>query len=174
MILSMPDAIQKNDQSLNLPPPSGDSIQAEKYINQLIQLIEKDKLDVCHTDLSKFDPSTLQDHYQLDLRDYRVEISHSKHPNSGHDSFVILFTNIRNVLDGNCQKIILAYMHLDTNQFNRFKKASLEQMERGKRREEEKRLKAALQPVDQILDSLSNISSDEPDEISTQPFPAIS
>ncbi|MBI2599572.1 hypothetical protein HYW43_01475 [Candidatus Daviesbacteria bacterium] len=170
----MPGSIQDNNQSPSLPPPTGDPIQAEKYINQLIQLVEQDKLEVCHTDLSKFDPSTLQDHYQLDLKDYRVEISHSKHPNSGHDSFVILFTNIRNVLDGNCQKIILAYMHLDANQFNRFKKASLEQTNRKKKLEEEKRLKEALEPVDQILASLSSNPSDKPDGIITQPLPALS
>lgn len=171
MILSMPDAIQKNGQSLNLPPPSGDSIQAEKYVNQLTSFVEADKLDVIHTDLSKFDPSTLQDHYQLDLRDYRVEISHSKHPNSGHDSFVILFTNIKNVLDGNCQKIILAYLHLDSNQFNRFKKASLEQVQRKKKLEEDKRLKDALEPVDQIL---QNLSADSTKESLLSSFPAVS
>lgn len=155
MILAMPE-INQNIQNPSLPPPSGDPVQAEKYINQLIQLVDQDKLEVTHTDLSKFDPSSLQNHYQLDLKDYRVEISHSKHPNSGHDSFVILFTNIRNIFDGSCQKIILAYLHLDSSQFNRFKQTSQEQTQRRKRIEEEKRLKEALEPVDQILDSLSS------------------
>ncbi|OGE25409.1 hypothetical protein A3C26_02535 [Candidatus Daviesbacteria bacterium RIFCSPHIGHO2_02_FULL_39_12] len=166
----MPDFTQ-NNQNPNLPPPKGDPIQAEKYINQLIQLIDQDKLEVCHTDLSKFDPTTLQDHYQLDLSNYRLEISHSKHPNSGHDSFVILFTNIKNILDGNCQKIILAYMYLDANQFTRFKKVSLEQVEKKQKAEEEKRLKEALEPVDQVL---QNLSADSTKESLLESFPAVS
>lgn len=148
----------------NIPPPSGDSKQAEKYINQLIQLIEVDKLDVSHTDLAKFDPSSLQDHYRLELKEYRVEVSHSKYPNSGKDSYIILFTNIKNLIDGYVEKIILAYMHLDDSQFAAFKKASLGQMERKRKAEEEKRLKTALEPVDQILQDFS----------SPQPYPAIS
>lgn len=137
------------------PPPSGDPSQAEKYINQLISLIETDKLSVSRTDLSKLDPSSLQDHYLLQLKDYRVEVSHSKHPNSGHDSYVILFTNIKNVADGNSQKIILAYMHLDASQFARFRKASVEQTERRKRAAEEKRLTEVMAPVDQALEQLT-------------------
>ncbi len=141
------------------PPPSGDPVQAEKYINQLINLIESDRLDIIHTDLGKFDPSSLQDHYRVELKDYRVEVSHSKYPNTGKDSYVILFTNIKNVADGNYEKIILAYMHLDNTQFSRFKKVAFGQIDRKKKVEEEKRLKAALAPVDQILENLDSNQS---------------
>ncbi len=144
------------DQNSNPPPPSGDPVQAEKYINQLIHLIETDKLDVVHTDLAKFDPGSLQDHYRLELAEYRVEVSHSKYPNSGKDSYVILFTNIKNIAEGKSEKIILAYMHLDANQFSRFRKTAFSQMERMKKIEEEKRLKAALEPVDQVLQNFTS------------------
>lgn len=153
----MPDMTSDN-QNPNLPPPGGYPSQAEKYINQLISLIDKDKLNVSHTDLSKFDPSTLQDHYRLELRDYQVEVSHSKHPDSGKDSYIILFTNIKNHLSGDCEKIILAFMHLDVNQFLRFKKVSLNQLDKKRRAEEEKRLKAALEPVDLLLEDLNGDS----------------
>lgn len=142
----------------SLTPPSGDPKQAGKYVNQLIQLIESDKVDILRTDLAKFDPSSLQDHYRLELKDYRVEVSHSKHPNSGKDSYIILFTNIKNLTDGSCEKIILAYMHLDNSQFSAFKKAALGQMERKRKAEEEKRLKEVLKPVDHILENLADQS----------------
>lgn len=144
------------NQNPSLPPPSGDPKQAEKYINQLIELIEKDLLDVKHTDLAKFDPSALQDHYSLELKEYKVEVSHSKYPNSGKDSYIILFTNIKNISEGNFKKIILAYMHLDESQFTAFKKASLNQIERQRKAEQEKRLKETMVPIDQILERLTS------------------
>lgn len=150
----MPDVPSFASQNPDLPPPSGDPNQAEKYINQLIQLIETDKLDVSHTDLAKFDPSSLQDHYSLELKEYRVEVSHSKYPSSGKDSYVILFTNIKNLTEGSVEKIILAYMHLDDSQFSKFKHAFLQQLERKKKAEEEKRLKEAMIPIDQALEQL--------------------
>lgn len=151
----MPDT-PSSDQNPNLPPPSGDPRQAEKYINQLIELIENARLDVIHTDLAKFDPSALQDHYSLELKEYRVEVSHSKYPQSGKDSYIILFTNIQNISEGNFEKIILAYMHLDESQFAAFKKASFNQIERRRRAEEEKRLKETMVPIDQILEQLTS------------------
>lgn len=144
----------------NLPPPSGNPAQAEKYIGQLVSLIDNDKLAVLNTDLSKFDPSSLQDHYRIDLKDYQLEVSHSKHPSTGKDSYVLLFTNIKNIVQNNCQKIILAYLHLEDSQFGRFKTACKNQLERERKKEEDKRLKEALQPVDQILANLSTDSAD--------------
>lgn len=134
-----------------LAPPSGDPKQAEKYITKLIDLLNADKIQTDHTDLSKFDPSSLQDHYRLDLKEYCVEISHSKNPNSGNDSFVILFTNLQNVRDGCTEKIILAYMHLSLEQFKRFAYAAGQQFERIKKAEEEKRLNTALVPIDEAI-----------------------
>lgn len=155
----MPD-VSSNNKKPDLPPPSGDPNQAEKYINQLVELIDTDRLDVAHTDLSKFDPSSLQDHYSLELDQYKVEVSHSKQPASGNDSYVILFTNIKNLTDGNCEKIILAYMHLSDNQFADFKNASLQQLERRRKAEEEKRLKEAMSPIDQALGNLTGSDSE--------------
>lgn len=152
----MPDVISPTEQNSNIPPPSGDPSSAEKYVNQLINLIESDKLTIFHTDLAKFDPSSLQDHFLMQLTDYQVEVSHSKHPQSGKDSYVMLFNNIKNVTNGNCEKVILAYMHLDDSQFMKFRRAYAEQSDRKRRAEEERRLKQVLTPVDQILDQLSN------------------
>lgn len=150
---------ETTDQNPNIPPPSGDSQKAEKYVEKLISLIEQDKLAIAHTDLARFDPSSLQDHFRMDLKDYQVEVNHSKHPDSGKDSYVILFTNLKNLADGNCEKIILAYMHLDDSQFMRFRKSYAEQVERKRKTEEERKLKEALTPVDQALEELSNSSS---------------
>lgn len=148
----MPDSTDTS----KLLPPSGDPHQAEKYISQLIQLINDDKLQASHTDLSRFDPSSLQDHYRLDLKDYVVEVSHTKHPDSGKDAYVLLFTNLQQIRDGCTEKIILAYMHLDDSQFSKFKHATTKQMERRRKEEEEKRLNEALQPIDQILEKITN------------------
>ncbi len=153
----MPDVTPPiNEQTPSLPPPSGNSQQAEKYVKQLIQLIDTDRVDIIKTDLSKFDPSSLQDHYGVDLKEYRVELSHSKHPSNGRDSYVILFTNLKNTNGINPEKIILAYMHLDEPQFSSLKQSALQQLERRKRQLEEKRLKDALSPIDEILDQINN------------------
>lgn len=141
-------------QNSTLPPPSGDPQKAAKYVDQLITFIEEDKISIYHTDLARFDPSTLQDHFRIDLKEYEVEISHSKHPQTGKDSYIMLFSNLKNVADGNCQKIILAYMHLDDSQFMLFRKAYTEQVHRKKRLEEEKRLNEALIPIDKTLEKL--------------------
>lgn len=158
-----------SNQSPDISPPSGNPAQAEKYISQLIGLIEQDKLLVSRTDLANFDPSTLQDHYRLELADYRVEVSHSKHPSSGKDSYIILFTNIKNQ-DASCEKIILAYLHLEHNQFIRFKTVFDQQITRFRKAEEEKRLKAALEPIDQILEQLSHSEAVDPETSLAQDF----
>ena len=146
----------------NIPPPSGDPSQAEKYITQLINLIDQDKLIVNHTDLTKFDPGNLEDHYRVDLDDYQIEVSHSKHPNSGKDSYIILFNNLKKLTEGSCEKVILAYMHLEHEQFIQFRKASIEQIERMKRLEEERRLTKALVPIENILNDLSQTHQSPP------------
>lgn len=158
----MPEVSQTTTQNINLPPPSGDAIQAEKYLNQLIEFIEQDKLLVFRTDLSKFDPSTLQDHFYLILTEYEIEVSHNKHPTSGKDSYIMLFTNIKNVADGSCEKNILAYMHLNSAQFAEFKEVCNQQIERIRKAEEERRLKEALDPLDKALEQLSNKQPENP------------
>lgn len=143
-------------------PPRGDYQKAEKYISQLAILVEQNKLEVVHTDLNRFDPSTIQDHYRLDLNDYQIEISHSKLPNSGADSYVMLFTNLKNVVEGNANKTILAYTQLSDTQFHKFKTAADAQLEERRQKEEEKRFNDALSPIDSLLDDFGNKSS-QPD-----------
>lgn len=145
-----------SDNSQNLPP-SADHKKAEKYISQFIDLINKDKLTVSHTDLAKFDPSALQDHYRIDFSDYSVEISHSKNPNSGTDSYIMLFTNVKQMQESQTnEKVILAYIHLDNNQFIRFKAAAHDQKEKIRKAEEEKRFAEAIAPIDQALERLED------------------
>lgn len=138
-----------------LPPPGGRPEQAESYINKIVSLVDDDKLIISHTDLSKFDPSALQDHYRLELLDYSVEVSHSKDPNSGHDSYVMLFSNLKNIRENGSEKVILAYLHLDLMQFKQITASAQNQKQRSKRKEEEDRLKNAMLPIDQALESLS-------------------
>lgn len=139
-----------------LTPPSGDPKKADYYITQLTELIKSDKLTVMQTDLAKFDPSSLQNHYRLDLKDYEVEISHTKQPDSGKDFYIILFNNLKHI-SGQCtEKIILAYIHLSDEQFSNFKAAADDQLERKRREAEEKRFKEAMAPIDQTLEQLAN------------------
>ncbi len=145
--------------SNELPPPSGDPKDADKYIDQLVRLINTDKLTVLHTDLTKFDPNSLEDHYRLELKDYEVEVSHSKQPDSGKDFYVILFNNLKYVNEQYTEKIILAYMYLDENQFKNFKSSAKEQAERKNKEAKEKRLHEVMQPIDEALTSLTDSNS---------------
>lgn len=143
-----------NEENLT-PPPSGDPLQAEKYLKKIIELIDEDKLDVAHTDLSKFNPGSLQNHFRIDLQEYKVEVSHSKQKDSGKDSYIILFTNIQTIDPTNPEKIILAYMHLNEVQYGDFRNAAFEQINRKKKKAEEKRLNDAMEPINNILEQLA-------------------
>lgn len=146
---------QAGNVSTKLLPPSGDLKKADHYITQLVELIKSDKLTVTLTDLAKFDPTSLQNHYRLDLNDYEVEISHSKQPDSGKDFYIILFNNLKRI-SGQCtEKIILAYIHLSDDQFRSFKAAADGQLERRRQEAEEKRFKEAMIPIDQALEQLN-------------------
>lgn len=151
------------------PPPKGDSTKADQYTKRLIKLITENKVTVFHTDLKKFDLSSLQDHYRIDLGDYEVEVSHSKQPDTGKDFYVMLFNNLKRVQqDGNSciNKVILAYTHLTETQFKNFKEAALDQLERIHKAEEAKRFKQALAPIDQLLENrVPQFSTEEPNEI---------
>lgn len=152
---SDPDSLGIDQISLSsTPPPSGNSKKAEKYIQKLINLVDHDKLVVRHTDLAKFDPSTLHDHYWVDLGKYQVEVSHSKNPQSGDDSYVIIFNNLKQIAQNHSERVILAYMNLDANQFAKFKNASDDQIERRRLKEEEKRLSQVMAPLDKELENL--------------------
>lgn len=140
-----------------MSPPTADPHQANKYVDWVVELINKDKLEVIHSDLKKFDLSTMQDHYRISLQSYDVEISHSKHPKSGQDIFVMIFNNLSNIsLANNSPRVILAYLNLTREQFEKFKFSSDNQINRKWRQEQERRFKAAMAPVDELLDQISS------------------
>lgn len=136
-------------------PPRGDFETAEKYVNQLIDLLNERKIEVDHTDLKRFDPTTLQDHYTISLSEYQIEISHSKQPDSGKDSFVMIFNNMKQIAEGSGAKVILAYIYLADSQFSRFKIVADHYISEKRKIEEERRFKEALQPIDRLLDQVS-------------------
>ncbi len=141
-------------QPAKLPPPIGDTKAADRYISQLVELIKSDRLIVKQTDLAKFDPSALQNHYRLDLGAYEAEVSHSKQTDSGKDFYIILFNNLSQI-SGQCtEKVILAYIHLTGEQFKEFKSTADDQLERKRVEAEEKRFKEAMSPIDQSLGQL--------------------
>lgn len=154
------------DQSNNLHPiqpavpPKGDEQKGEKYISDLIRLIEQGKVQVHKTDLAQFNPSSLQNHYRLDLDDFQIEISHSTHLESGASSFVIIFNNLKNIADGNTEKAILAYIHLSEEQYRRFHQVAEEQIERLRKIEDEKKFIQAVRPLDERLAALESSSKD--------------
>ncbi len=147
-------------------PPQGSSEQTHQYLAQLIELINSDKLKALPTDLSKFDPTNLQNHYRLELRDYMVEVSHAKNPDSGKDSYVLLFNNMKNIREGCNEKVILGYLHLDQTQYSQLEKAITTQDLRLKRQAEEKAFVENMQPINQILDQMKSEVQIKPDEIS--------
>lgn len=148
-------------------PPKGDSEKAEKYINQLVELINQSKLQVFRTDLKKFDPGSLQDHYTINLTEYQIEISHSKQPNSGKTSYVMIFNNFKHLAQGNGEKVILAYIYLADAQYSKFKIVADRQIEERRRLEEEKRFKEALVPIDNLLNQVSSTSPAQNPQTST-------
>ncbi|MBI2196253.1 hypothetical protein HYU45_01430 [Candidatus Daviesbacteria bacterium] len=154
-------SLSQDDTSL-LPPPSGGSEKADLYLNQLIELINEDKLIVSHTDLAKFDPTSLQDHYRLDLKDYEVEVSHSKQADTGKDFYVLLFNNLKSINEGCTEKVILAYIHITEDQFAKFKTVAETQIERKRKEAEEKRFKEVMAPIDQALEKLVSSPADIP------------
>ena len=145
-------------ESADQTPPRGDFQKAEKYINQLVNLINQKKIEVFHTDLKKFDPTTLHDHYSIALQDYQIEISHSK-PDSDKSSYVMIFNNLRQLSSGTGQKVILAYIYLADSQFSKFKVVADRRLEERRKVEEEKKFNDAVAPIDQLLE---NVAGDEP------------
>lgn len=139
-------------------PPKGDLEKAEKYINQLVDLLNQQRIEVYHTDLTKFDPTSLQDHYAISLKDYQIEISHSKHQDTDKNSYVMIFNNLKNISEGNGEKVILAYIYLADSQFSKFKIVADRQIEEKRRMEEERRFKEALAPIDNLLDQASTLA----------------
>lgn len=148
----------------NLPPPGGSPQDAERYINKITALISQDRISVSKTDLSKFAPNALENHYRINLHDYSVEVSHSKIDN-GKDSYVIIFSNLHHIKNGASDEAVLAYMHLDDEQYKRFKQIADEQIWRDNREINETRLVEALKPVDELLEELANQSRQSDDNM---------
>lgn len=150
-----------------IPPPMGDSQSAEKYINQIITLVNQGRLSITHTDLKQFDPNTLQDHYRIDLDSYEIEVSHSISPDTQKEFFIILFNNLNKVAENCTNKVILAYIHLTQNQFADFKSAADIHLEKKKKEEEMKKFKTAMEPVDEVLENLSSKPNSDEEEVSS-------
>lgn len=142
------------------PPPGGDQQRAESYIKQLIQLLTDNKLTATHTDLTKFDPNALQDHYRIDIKTYQLEVSHSKQPATGKDIYVLLFINSPSVDDFYNAHGIIAYLVLSDDQFKRFKAIADEQIETRRKVEEEKRFAKAIKPIEELLDKIAKGEND--------------
>lgn len=148
------------------PPPCGDVAKAEKYLNWLLDLLSSDKILVTHTDLQKFESTTLQDHYQINLQDYIVEISHNHQSENDKHSYVMLFNNIQKINDGMASKAVLAYIPLTEQQFQEFKYTADDQIGRKRKEYEEKRFREAMTPVDELLERISQptpaVKTEEP------------
>ncbi len=139
-------------------PPAGNSKQGQKYVSKLTKLIYQDRLIAEHSDLKKFDLSCMQDHYRLNLENYEVELSHSKHPTTGDDMFVLLFNGLKSIT--NIQdKAILSYIHLNQDQFQALKMACDQQIARTEVTRQQARFEETMAPIDQALDSLQNDDS---------------
>lgn len=161
----------ENTDKSNLPPPSGSPEQAQKYLGKLIDLLNQEKVFVTHTDLSKLDPSSLQDHYYITLNDYHVEVSHTKKADTGEDFYILLFNNLKQIRDGCSEKVILTYMNLTVEQFEKFKEAAKIQLDKIKAREDAKRFTEAMAPIDQTLENLDNPNSVLESPVSETPEP---
>lgn len=156
---------QADPSQIRIPPPSGDPQKAERYLNILIDLINMDRLMLAHSDLQKYDPTALQDHYRMQLDDYEVEISHSKQPESGKNSYVMVFSNIKMLQEKDPQRVILAFTHLTEEQFSKFKEAADRHVQKERKKQEEELFKEAMLPIDEALEKLlSQQFSDEPKE----------
>lgn len=148
------------------PPPSASPEHAEKYISWLTDLINRDQLEVYHSDLTKFSLDSMQNHYRVTLQDYEVEVSHNKQT-SGEDLYVILFNNLKNVATNACERTILSFAHLTKAQFDKFKQSADNQISRKERAEQEKKFKEVMAPLDSLLESLSQQAGSTPSQVSS-------
>lgn len=144
---------------IKLMPPQGERDQADKYLHKLITLLDQNKIKVVHTDLKKFDLASLEDHYSISLDNYEVEVSHTKQPDTGKDFYIILFNNLKRIQangESCTNKLILAYIHLTQEQFQVFRSAAQDFLERRRKEEDSKRFKEVMEPINQILDNLGS------------------
>lgn len=135
-------------------PPLGDPQKADRYINSIVKLLAKDKVNLVQTDLSKFDLSSMQAHYRLELGEYDVEISHSIQTETNKDFYTMLFNSIKRVQNGSSDKVVLAYIHLSDDQYAQFKAAADENLERQRRKADAGRFASVMAPIDAMLNNL--------------------
>lgn len=159
-----PPPLSPTPPQIKVPPPQGDEQKASSYISQLISLIKADELVVFHTDLNKYSIDSIQDHYFAQLSDYEIEVSHSKSPDTDKDFYIILFNNVKQIKEGCSEKVILAYIHLTAAQFNDFKSAADEQIEKKRKEAEVKRFNEAMDPIDNLLENLASGSGSVSEE----------
>lgn len=141
----------ENTQGQKTLPPIGDVSKAEKYINQLIELMNKDKCTVTQSDLAKFGQSHMQEHFRISLGTYDAEVSHSLNQNQ-KDTYILLFTNTQQIKEGKAQDAILAYINLSSELYNELKASIETHIERKIKEAEQKRFNEAMQPIDDFID----------------------
>lgn len=134
-------------------PPTANSTQGQKYIKQLVELVNQDRLEADHSDLTKFDASCMQDHYRINLDRYEVELSHSKHPETGEDVYILLFNGLKSVKNEG-DRVILSYVHVTKDQFETLKEVCDKQAERLSAKREEERFHEVMKPIDQALEEI--------------------
>src|SRR5579884_1003285 len=137
-----------------LTPPGGDSKQAQRYIDTLSELIKADKITVSQTDLSRFNSPSMEDHYRIDLQHYDAELSHNKNPETGEETFILIFNSINKFDNENPKPVILSYLRLTDEQFLKLKQAADNQLEKFRQVQEEERFTTTMAPIDQMLSQL--------------------
>lgn len=166
----------ENTQGQKTLPPIGDVSKAEKYIDRLIELMNKDKCQVTQSDLAKFGQSHMKEHYRISLGTYDAEVSHSLNQNQ-RDTYILLFTNTQQIKEGKAQDAILAYINLSSELYGELKTSIENHIERKIKEAEEKRFNEAMQPIDDLIDQAlrdDSIESETPTLIQeeiTQPRP---
>lgn len=144
-----------------IPPPIGNPKHVQKYLDQLIELIRCDKANLTHSDLKKYDPTTMQDHYRISLGAYDAEISHSINPNSNQDVYLLIFTNVAHIKTGLAHEAILSYLYLTEAAFQKFKTEAEIYFDRKRQEAEDRRFKETMKPIDDIIEaSLSEAHKD--------------
>lgn len=149
-------------QDNTLLPPGADSDKAEKYVAALVDLVSQDKLIVTQTDLSRFNSSSMEDHYRVNLEDYDVELSHNRNSETKEETFIMIFNSISKFDNAEPKPLILSYMHLTSEQYLKLKEVADAQIERNKKKEEEQRFLKTMEPVDALLDQLKTGGSSAP------------
>lgn len=166
----MPNSIDFDSQTTDTLPPSGDNAKAEKYLSELIPLIQNNRVVVTATDLSTLGTTSLLAHYQIDIDQFRIEFGHSNHKESNTDSYLLVFNRLEKDIDGSTKKVVLAYVNLTEQQFASLKDLADKQITKIKQETEEKRFAEAMAPIDQILQRLSVAQTAE-NTLPTPPTP---